>query len=160
MPVDSVVEMVCELYDARKEAKEYLEYWLDPDPDKALEKYKEAAHKLFFLPSGATRKAPSATDVKYLQKNYSSLCYDVEKELDLALYIAEQEALWIIGREGKGNMRIENNLKRLNSIREEMEIAGLEERFGIRLERALGVARDLEKNPPEKVRRRWRRWKW
>ncbi len=160
MPAEGIVEMVCELYDARKEAKEYLEYWLDPDPEAALEKYREEARKLFFLPSGVARKAPSATELRRLQKNFSSLCYDVEKELDLALYVAEQEALWIIGREGKANARIAPHLKRLDSLREEIEIAGLEDRFGLRHAKAVELAKDLEQNPPEKRRRRWRRWGW
>ena len=33
--------MVMELYDARKEAKEYLDYYVNPDENKELEKFKK-----------------------------------------------------------------------------------------------------------------------
>jgi len=33
--------MVMELYDARKEAKEYLDYYVNPDENKKLEKFKK-----------------------------------------------------------------------------------------------------------------------
>ena len=36
-----IIEMVMELYDARKEAKEYLEFYLNPDENKELEKFKK-----------------------------------------------------------------------------------------------------------------------
>ena len=31
MDAREIAEMVCELYDTRPEAKEYLEYWLNPN---------------------------------------------------------------------------------------------------------------------------------
>ena len=34
-----IVEMVLDLYDARKEAKEYLEYFLNPDEEEKLKEY-------------------------------------------------------------------------------------------------------------------------
>lgn len=33
--------MVMELYDARKEAREYLDYYVNPDENKELEKFKK-----------------------------------------------------------------------------------------------------------------------
>lgn len=38
---DQLSEMLLSLYSARKEAKEYLEYFLHPDIEKALERYKK-----------------------------------------------------------------------------------------------------------------------
>ena len=42
-----IIEMVMELYDARKEAKEYLEFYLNPDENKELEKFKKIVLKEF-----------------------------------------------------------------------------------------------------------------
>ena len=42
-----IIEMVMELYDARKEAKEYLEFYVNPDEKKELEKFKEIVFKEF-----------------------------------------------------------------------------------------------------------------
>ena len=39
-----------ELYDARKEAKEYLEFYLTPDSNAELEKCKKAIRRKFSLP--------------------------------------------------------------------------------------------------------------
>ena len=46
---EEIIGVVCELYDSRKDAREYLDYWLDPDPEKALEDYKERVDKIFLF---------------------------------------------------------------------------------------------------------------
>ncbi|MBD5291471.1 MAG: hypothetical protein HDS24_05300 [Bacteroides sp.] len=160
MPAESLVTLICEMYDSRREARDYLEYWLEPNPDKALEEYKETVHKLFFLPSGGTRKSPSATELKRLQKNFSTLCYDSEKELDLAIWTAEQEYEWILGREGKANTSIPKLMKRIATLRGEMDVSCLEHRFELRISRLEELAKELERNPPVKRRRGWRSWRW
>lgn len=40
MPKDDIISMVLEMYDARKEAKEYLEFYANPNEDGKLEEYK------------------------------------------------------------------------------------------------------------------------
>ena len=37
---DQITEMVLELYAARKEAKDYLDYFMNPDEEKMQEKYR------------------------------------------------------------------------------------------------------------------------
>ena len=49
MDRDSLSEIICELYDARPEAKEYLEFWINPDADKELDKYRQKIFKQFFI---------------------------------------------------------------------------------------------------------------
>ena len=41
MPKEEIIGMVLEMYDARKEAKEYLEFYANPDEDGKLEEYKK-----------------------------------------------------------------------------------------------------------------------
>lgn len=41
MPKEDLIRMVLEMYDARKEAKEYLEFYVHPDEDRKLEEYKK-----------------------------------------------------------------------------------------------------------------------
>ena len=56
LPKEQVIEVVLELYDARKEAKDYLEFYLDPDSDAELEKCKKAIEQEFFsTPVGFSR---------------------------------------------------------------------------------------------------------
>ena len=52
-----IIEMVIELYDARKEAKEYLEFYLNPDEDKKLEEFKKIIQKSSTLPVGSPKLA-------------------------------------------------------------------------------------------------------
>ena len=36
-----VIGLVAELYEAKKEAKDYLDYWMNPDEDARLEEYRK-----------------------------------------------------------------------------------------------------------------------
>ena len=42
-----IIEMVMELYDARKEARDYLDYYVNPNENKELEKFKKIVLKEF-----------------------------------------------------------------------------------------------------------------
>ncbi len=41
MSKEEIIGMVLEMYDARKEAKEYLEFYANPDEDGKLDEYKK-----------------------------------------------------------------------------------------------------------------------
>lgn len=45
---EQVIEVILKLYDARKEAKEYLEFYLNPDEDAKLEEYKRIIRDEFY----------------------------------------------------------------------------------------------------------------
>lgn len=47
LPHEQIVQVVLDLYDARKAAKEYLEFYMDPDAAKAVENAKKAVLKVF-----------------------------------------------------------------------------------------------------------------
>ena len=48
MPKEELIEVILGLYDARKEAKECLEYFLHADSQGEIEKRKKFLHKEFF----------------------------------------------------------------------------------------------------------------
>ncbi|MBQ6064068.1 MAG: hypothetical protein IJK42_15900 [Prevotella sp.] len=48
LPKERIVNIVLELYDARKEAKEFLDFYLEPNEDKKLEEYKAIIREEFF----------------------------------------------------------------------------------------------------------------
>ena len=54
---EQVIEVMIELYDARKEIKEYLEFYLAPDSNAELEKCKKLSDKSSSLPV-VSRKSP------------------------------------------------------------------------------------------------------
>lgn len=157
MEAESLVEVICELYDARPEAKEYLEYWLNPDADKALSEAKQKVEKMFFYSTGKNRKEPTATALKRLVKDFSAMVFDSEKTADLLLYIAEQHYRWA-SQKLSGFTSAEISVKRsLDHARIYIESAGLETLYGIRLER-LGENIDKFFRDPPPQRRKRRRW--
>ena len=90
MDRDSLSEIICELYDARPEAKEYLEFWINPDADKELDKYRQKIFKQFFISGSKPRKSPVFKEIKTCIKYFTTLCIDYEKTADLMLYYVEQ----------------------------------------------------------------------
>lgn len=54
---EQITDIVLELYDARKEAKDYLEFYLAPDCNAELEKSKKAIRNEFFPTRGFSEKA-------------------------------------------------------------------------------------------------------
>ena len=59
LPKEQVIEVILELYDARKEAKDYLEFYLTPDSNAELEKCKKIIRQEFFPPRGFSEKPSS-----------------------------------------------------------------------------------------------------
>ena len=52
---EQLIEVMLELYDARKDAREYLEYYVNPDEKKMHEKYKAVITKEFFPQKGRAK---------------------------------------------------------------------------------------------------------
>lgn len=99
---EGLVNLLMDLYACRKEAKDFMEFWADPDEDKELERIKERIHKLFFLPHDKPRRKPDMTEIKTLVKNFRTLGPDSEKIADLLIYLPEQMLEWLQRRNGTG----------------------------------------------------------
>ena len=154
---DGLAEIICELYDARPEAKEYLEFWINPDADKELDKYKQKIFKIFFISDGKPRKSPGFTDIKTRIKYFNTLCIDSEKTADLMLYVLELYHLWLSERR-----RIMSHETRVDKFIAEteayIESHALEDLFGLRLERIREELKDLFRRGDRPSRRGWRSW--
>lgn len=48
MSKTEIIGLVAELYDAKKEAKDYLDYWVNPDEETKLEEYKKIIQDEFY----------------------------------------------------------------------------------------------------------------
>lgn len=53
---DEIIDLVMKLYSARKEAREYLDYYAEPDENAKLEEYKSIIEEEFFPSRGITPK--------------------------------------------------------------------------------------------------------
>lgn len=159
MDAGSIAEMVCELYDARPEAKEYLEFWLKPDMKGELDKYKVKIHRLFFTTSGKPRKRPTITSIKKELKYFSSLCFEPEIMSELYIYLCETDIQWL--REKRNpSASIKSAQGTLSLCRQYIETSGLEDRFSIKLERLEEELKEEEKRGTERRGYGWRRWRW
>lgn len=130
------MNLLLDLYSCRKDAKDFLEFWADPDEDKELERVKERIHKLFFLPQDKPRRKPNMTEIKTLVKNFRTLGPDPEKIADLLIYLPELMLEWLQRRNGTGMTAARPRFdSMLDESRTFIESAGLEHVFGMRLDR-------------------------
>lgn len=86
---DQIMQVVLDLYDARKDAKEYLEYYMEPDEEKETEKVKKNIFRVFFTPQGRTRGKVSLKSAADLIAAFTKLQPAPERIADAMLYLVE-----------------------------------------------------------------------
>ncbi len=89
LPKENVINLVMRLYDASKEAKTYLEFYLTPDSHAEVEKYKKIIQNEFFPARGFSEKPSFATCRKAIS-DFRKLKPAPECVADLMLYYIEQ----------------------------------------------------------------------
>lgn len=155
---DSLAQIILELYDARPEAKEYLEFWLNPDADAELQKYRKRIYKIFFISEVKPRKSPAFTEIKNHLKYFISLGIEPEKVADLMLYISETYRDWLSLRRHVVSHKNRFD-KFLTDTSSYIETAALEELYGLRLSRVREEAEKIFERGDDLRRRRWG-WRW
>ncbi len=158
---DSLVEMVMDLYSARKEAREYLEFWVDPDIDREVENLKTRLWKAFFLPQDKPRRKPGFTEAKQLMKNFLTLCHEPDKIADILLYYPETILRWLRERKGLGMTANKTKLfTAIDTAKTEIETSGNEDTALLhRLEALESKAEDFYRLMPKTtISSRHRRW--
>lgn len=89
LPQEQVIDIVLQLYDASKEAKDWLEFYLEPNARDVLEKYKKAVYDQFYARNGMP-KDPSFRECNKLITAFKKLVADPKAVADLMLYYVEQ----------------------------------------------------------------------
>lgn len=155
LPKEELEVVLMELYEARKEAKEYLEYWLNPDAEKELEKCKKVVERQFLTPQGVFKRTPSLPVIAKTLKDFMSLCFDPEKIAELMLFIPECMCEWMEYRYRRVSYRSSLN-KYLGEAALYVESNELEGLYGLRLERLRERAEAIERwQESHSPRRRW-----
>ena len=85
---DEIIEMVIELYDARKEAKEYLEFYLNPNESSKLDEYKKIIENEFYPSRGEPKTRFSVC--RKAVNDFMKLKPAPEHIADLMLFYCEQ----------------------------------------------------------------------
>ena len=89
MPKDEIIGMVLDMYDARKEAKEYLEFYANPDEDGKLEEYKKIITEEFY-PAKSNKDPKTRFSVcRKAVSDYKKLKPSADKLADLMLCYVE-----------------------------------------------------------------------
>ena len=86
---EQVVDIMLQLYDASKEANSWLEFYLEPNSDAELEKYKKAI-RIQFYGRNDWPKDPSFRECNKLITAFKKLVPDSHAIADLMLYYVEQ----------------------------------------------------------------------
>ena len=86
---EQIIQVVMDLYDARKDAKEYLEFFMNPDSAAALEKAKKDLYRNYFTPQGRTRARVSSKAGSDIVADFIRLDTEPETVADLLLYHVE-----------------------------------------------------------------------
>ncbi|MDE6811908.1 MAG: hypothetical protein K2J15_06100 [Muribaculaceae bacterium] len=159
MAAEELVGVIMELYESRKEAKDYLEYWLAPDADKELEKCCKSVERQFFTTAGVHRRSPSLPDINKVVKNFMTLCYEPDKVAELLLFIPERMGDWLEERYRRISYR-SSLRKYLTEAKLYIETHDLTGRYGLRLERLNEKVEAIEKWQENHAPRRWRRWRY
>lgn len=86
MDKNQLVELILDVYCARKEAKEYFEFFLDPDVAKLQDKYEQAVSKEFNRVKRGYCKARISV-LKNQLKEFASFQPGFEAEIELMLFV-------------------------------------------------------------------------
>lgn len=100
MTKEDLVEMLMALYDSKKEAKDYFEYFLNPDEEKAEKKCKTVFLKEYTKTGVRPPKGRISKCKKALQ-DFEALRPSLEHRIDVRLYMAE-----LASKYGARNWRI------------------------------------------------------
>lgn len=86
------MQLVLDLYTSRKETREYLEFFINPDVEKLVDKYHTAINRELMRGSWRRSKARIST-LKNLVKEFESFGVDAELVLDMRCYLLGQTML-------------------------------------------------------------------
>lgn len=134
---DQLTDLLLELYEVRKEARDYLDHWCDPDESKTLDKAKTAIHRIFYIGADRPRRRYAASDITTQVKHFMTLGLDRTTIADFLLYVAETQCEWLEGRYRRLS-HLSSMKKNLGAARIYIETGWADETpnpFALRLER-------------------------
>lgn len=89
---EQLAQLILDLYTSRKETREYLEFFMNPDIVKLTDKYHTAINHELMRGSWRRSKARIST-LKNLVKDFESFGVDAEQVIDMRAYVLTQVML-------------------------------------------------------------------
>lgn len=139
LPSEQIGEILLQVYEANKEAKAWLDFYLNPDIEALSEKYRKQIHMKCYGRSGKARR-PKMRDCNQLIKSFSSIVQDPTPVSDLMLYFLEEitRVASIKGRYSESYMRTLSG--QFRKTLEYMNSTGLLEYSMARIRKIIGIA--------------------
>ena len=100
MTQEQTADLLLQVYDSIKEAKAWLDFYVDPDIEGLLEKYRKQIHTKCYGRNGTARR-PKFRDCTKLIATFGRIVQDPYPIADLMLYFMEQ-ATNVPGKGGRG----------------------------------------------------------
>ena len=85
---EQLIQLILDVYSARKDAKAYFDFFVNPDVEILTEKYKKALFKEMNRGKYRDSKA-RISKIKQLLKEFASYGIDIEYQIQLALYVID-----------------------------------------------------------------------
>ena len=85
---EQLIQLILDVYSARKDAKAYFDFFVNPDVETLIEKYKKALFKEMNRGKYRDSKA-RISKIKQLLKEFASYGIDIEYQIQLALYVID-----------------------------------------------------------------------
>lgn len=129
-----LTDLIIELYDRQKESREFLEYWLNPDIDKYIEKTKLAIDKIFATSTGTLRKNPKLAELKDIAKKFAVMVPDAELVSEIKVYSVEKYERWLTDKKELRKTYVMKLKNFIDTTIETVESHDLNQIFEVRLE--------------------------
>ena len=139
MTQEQTADLMIQVYEASKEAKAWLDFYLDPDIEALSEKYRKQIHQKCYGRSGKARR-PKMRDCNQLIKTFSLIVQDPAPVGDLMLYFME-EITRVATAKGRYSESYTRTLSgQFRKILEYMNSSGLLEYSMPRVRKIIGLA--------------------
>lgn len=132
MPEQELRNLILDTYSVSKEARDYLEYWLNPDPKQLFEKFYKKLNGVFFTSSDKYKRKPKLTEANRIVKSFASISGDPHSIADLMLRYPEIMIRWLQAT-WKLHSMAAAVIRNIDAARRYIEAAGLEDEFADRL---------------------------
>lgn len=136
-----IIGLVAELYEAKKEAKEYLDYWMNPDEDAKLEEYMKIVRYEFYPPGNREPKTRFSVCKKAIS-DYKKLKPSAGAMAELMLCLVENACRFTADYGDMWDAYYESLTSNFAVLLKHVDKAGLFEEYRSRLEKCAVLVED------------------
>ena len=141
MSKTEIIGLVAELYDAKKEAKDYLDYWVNPDEETKLEEYKKIIQDEFYP---ADRREPKMrfSVCKKAISDYKKLKPSPRAVAELMLCLVSNACQFTADYGDMWEAYYESLSSNFSALLKHVDMSGLFEEYRPRLEKCAALVED------------------